>query len=542
MSYTSLGFFLFAAISIALYFLFSEKKYQWVILLAASYFFYLYASVRAGIFLLVTTATTYAATRMLDRVIRTSKAVLKEKKGEWDRAQRKAYKNVVERKKRWITAGVLVLNFGILAFLKYYNFGVESLSRLLGWGDVSRWTLTLLLPLGISFYTFQSMGYVIDVCREKASAERNFAKVALFVSFFPQIVQGPVGVYGDLAPQLYEPHSFDFTRFKYGCELILWGYFKKLVVADRALIAVNAIMGNTELIRASNGTTLTFAVLVYGLQLYADFSGGIDITRGIAQILGIDMMPNFRQPFFATSLTDFWRRWHISLGNWMKNYLFYPIAVSDAALTTTTKLLRGRFGRSKAGVHIARVLPSCFASLVVFLVVGIWHGAEWKCVAYGLYNGVIIAISTLLQPVFQRQNQLLRIAPDSRGLKLFRIARTFVLVMLGFAMDLTPGVRMLPEIYGKMLLDQNPAAAWAQIRDGLGLLKVDYILLAAGAAILFAVGVLRERVPAEPLRVRLDEKPYLLRGGLVFLCAMAVIVFGVYGWGADASGFVYMQF
>ena len=541
MSYTSAGFLLFVAVTAAVYFLLPAKKYQWVVLLAASYFFYLYASFRGAAYILVTTITTWGGTLLLGRMIRVSEEVLREKKGEWDRETRKRWKKAAERKKRLVAAAILLVNFGILAILKYYNFGVTSLGSLLGL-ELSRFTRELFLPLGISFYTFQSMGYVIDVCRERAEPERNLGKVALFVSFFPQIVQGPVSAWGDLAHQLWEEHSFDFTRCKFACELILWGLFKKLVIADRALVAVNAVMGNGEILTLYNGTTLTFSLLLYALQLYMDFSGGIDISRGVAQLMGIDLTQNFRQPFFAVSVSDFWRRWHISLGAWMKNYLFYPLALSDSALDTTLKLQQTRFGRTKAGAYIVQVLPSCFASLVVFLVVGIWHGAEWKCVVYGLYNGVVIAAATLLEPVFKWQNGKLGIAPGSKGLRLFRILRTFVLTLLGFTADLTPDVRTIPGLLKKMITDQHPGAAYAEIRDKLGLLKVDYILLAAGVAVVFLVGLSRERHPDVSLRSRLEARSYFVRGGLIFLCAAAVIVFGVYGWMYNTMDFVYMQF
>ena len=541
MSYTSVGFLIFAAVTVAVYYLFPVKKYQWTVLLAASYFFYLYTSFRGAFYILVTTATTYGGTMWLDSVIRSSKVTLKEKKGEWDREQRKRFKRETERKKHWILTAVLLVNFGILAFLKYYNFTVESIGALLG-RELSGATLKLILPLGISFYTFQSMGYVIDVCRETAQAERNFFKTALFVSFFPQILQGPISIWGDLAPQLYESHRMDFTRFKYGCELVLWGYFKKLVVADRAAVAVGAIMGNTALVSQVNGTTLTFSLLLSVLQLYADFSGGIDISRGIAQMLGIDLVQNFRQPFFAVSINDFWRRWHISLGEWMKNYIFYPIALSDPSLAFTDRLRKSSFGKTRGGEHIAKVLPTCLASLLVFLLVGIWHGANWMCVLYGVYNGVIIAISTLLEPVFKWQNGKLGLTPKSKLLKLFRILRTFVLVALGFLTDMTSEVRELPGILRRMLLGQDLGVAWVEIRDNLQLLLVDYMILAGAVAVMFVVGLLRERQPDRPLRVRLDERPYLMRGGLIFLCALAVIVFGAYGWKYNAMDFVYMQF
>ena len=301
-------------------------------------------------------------------------------------------------------------------------------------------------------------------------------------------------------------------------------------------------MGNGEILTLYNGTTITFALLLYCLQLYADFSGGIDISRGVAQILGIDLTQNFRQPYFAASVGDFWRRWHISLGAWMRNYLFYPLALADGVLKVSEGLRRSRFGRTKAGAHVAGTLPVCFASVVVFLVVGIWHGAEWKCVVYGLYNGVLIAMATLLEPVFQWQNRKLGLRPDSRGLRLFRILRTFALTALGFVADLSPGVRTIPGILGKMLTDQAPGAAWTQIRDGLGLLKVDYLILAAGTAVMFLVGLLRERQPDRSLRVRLDGAPYPVRGGLIFLGVLTVLVFGAYGWTYGSASFVYMQF
>ena len=212
---------------------------------------------------------------------------MKEKKKEWDKDQKKKYKNKVKIQKRLIMTLALVINFGILAFLKYYNFFAGSLNDILGAFslDFSAPSLKLILPLGISFYTFQSMGYIVDVYREKTEAQKNPLKLLLFVSFFPQIIQGPISFYDQLAVQLYAPHSFDFTRFKYGCELILWGFFKKIVIADRAIIAINTVLDGYY---DYSGTTLTFTILLYALQLYTDFSGGIDISRGVAQILGIE--------------------------------------------------------------------------------------------------------------------------------------------------------------------------------------------------------------------------------------------------------------
>lgn len=194
---------------------------------------------------------------------------------------------------------VLLFNFGILGFLKYYNFFAENIGALFGF---EAGTLSLLLPLGISFYTFQSAGYIFDVYRGKCAADRNVAKFALFLSFFPQIVQGPIGRYGDLAEQLYEGHAFDAARIRDGILLIMWGCFKKLVIADRVYTAVSTIFGSSA---SFAGFELFFGAALYGLQVYTDFSGGMDIARGISRIFGIELALNFERPYFARSLSEF---------------------------------------------------------------------------------------------------------------------------------------------------------------------------------------------------------------------------------------------
>ena len=287
------------------YFLFPVKKYKWTVLLAASVFFYAVAGYKFAFFILFTSLCTYLVALWIERVAQKSKLLLKEKKKDWDREQKKNYKNKIKIQKRLIMTLALVVNFGILAFLKYYNFFAGSLNSILGSFGIgfSAPTLSLFLPLGISFYTFQSMGYIVDVYREKTAAQKNPFKLLLFVSFFPQIIQGPISIYDQLANQLFEPHEFNFTRMKHGMELIVWGFFKKLVIADRAYILISAVENDYS---KFGGTTLTFTILLYAIQLYADFSGGIDISRGVAQIFGIDMIDNFKRPYFSKSINEYW--------------------------------------------------------------------------------------------------------------------------------------------------------------------------------------------------------------------------------------------
>ena len=522
------------------YFVLPFKKYRWTVLLAASIFFYCTWSYQLGAFMLFTTLSTYLIALWLNRVSVKSKAVLKEHKSEWSRDDKKKYKNKTKVRMRLVMTLALLLNFGILAFLKYYNFFAGSLNDILGAFslDFSAPSLKLILPLGISFYTFQSMGYIVDVYREKTAPQKNPLKLLLFVSFFPQIIQGPISIYDQLAVQLFEGHDFDFTRFKHGCELIMWGFFKKLVIADRAVIAITAVTADYN---KFGGTTLTFTVLLYALQLYADFSGGIDISRGVAQIFGVDMIDNFKRPYFSRSINEYWRRWHISLGAWLKNYLFYPVAMSNAFITASKKMKGTRFGKTAAGAHISKVLPTSVASLIVFLVVGIWHGASWKYVAFGAWNGMIIMVSILLEPLFISAKDKLHIKDTNIPFMLFQMFRTFLIVLVGYVFDVAPSFSHAMRTFWLFFTNQNFKLGYSQISD-LGLGKKDYLVVLIGGLIIFIASIIQERAKnGLDIRHMLDQKPFILRFALLFVALISIVVFGIYGSGYSAAGFVYAQ-
>ena len=532
--------FLFLPVVLALYYL-AKERYRNAILLAASIFFYCTWSYQLGAFMLFTTLSTYLIALWLSKASAKSKAVLKAHKSEWSRDDKKKYKNKTKVRMRLIMTLALLLNFGILAFLKYYNFFAGSLNDILGAFslDFSAPSLKLILPLGISFYTFQSMGYIVDVYREKTEAQKNPLKLLLFVSFFPQIIQGPISIYDQLAVQLFEGHDFDFTRFKHGCELIMWGFFKKLVIADRAVIPITAV---TAEFNKFGGTTLTFTILLYALQLYADFSGGIDISRGVAQIFGVDMIDNFKRPYFSRSINEYWRRWHISLGAWLKNYLFYPVAMSNAFITASKKMKGTRFGKTAAGAHISKVLPTSVASLIVFLVVGIWHGASWKYVAFGAWNGLIIMVSILLEPLFISAKDKLHIKDTNIPFMLFQMFRTFLIVLVGYVFDVAPSFSQAMRTFWLFFTNQNFKLGYSQISD-LGLGKKDYLVVLIGGLIIFIASVIQERAKdGLDIRHMLDKKPFILRFALLFVCLISIVVFGIYGSGYSAADFVYAQF
>ena len=426
MSFTTVAFFVFLLAGIVVYYVL-PKNVQWIWLLILSYIYYFTFSIKASLFMVFATVTIYFGGIWLQNIQNTGDRYLKDNKETLSREDKKAYKESLRRKKRWVLFLILLLDFGMLAVVKYSNFAIENINSVLGlMGKEPIGLLGMGLPLGISFFTFQSVSYAIDVYQGKYECEKNIFKMGLFVSFFPQLLQGPIGRYDRLGKQLYSGHSFNLKNVEYGLQRIGWGLFKKVVIADRAAVLVLNVFNNYE---AYSGFHYIMAVLMYSVDLYMDFSGGIDIVIGAAQMFGITMDENFRQPYFSKSIGEFWRRWHITLGTWMKDYIFYPMSLSK-------KMNRfGKWAKKHFGNTFGRTLPICFANIVIFFIVGIWHGAAWKYIAYGLYNGFIIAISNLLEPVYKKLLSKFHINATSRGWTLWQIIRTFILVNISWYFD-----------------------------------------------------------------------------------------------------------
>ena len=460
-------------------------------------------------FLLYTTITTYGTGRLLDRV-----------------NHKELPRNEAKSRKRRILIGCLLLNFGMLAVLKYTNFAIENVNAIFHAGISFQ---KLILPLGISFYTFQSMGYIIDVYWGKYEAEKNPFRFALFVSFFPQLLQGPIGRFDRLARQLYEQHSFDLLKAQYALQLMLWGFFKKLVLADRAAVVVNQVFQNYT---QYSGVTNIVAVLMYSIQLYMDFSGGMDVVMGVAALFGVELDQNFKRPYFATSITDFWHRWHITLGTWMKDYIFYPVSLSK---------WMGKFGKwsKKAfGKKTGRVVPICVANIIVFLVVGIWHGAAWKYIAYGLYNGLIIAVSSLLAPLYRKGFEKFHINPKSGAWHVVQILRTFLLVNISWYFDMAVSLSAA----FAMMKSTVTGFSLATLTDGslmmLGLDKLDYMILAMGCLVAFLISFLKER--GIQIRESLGRKPLVIRWAVYGMLVFGIPMFGYVM--TTTGGFIYAQF
>lgn len=538
MTYTSFMFAVFALLTILVYYLMPSKKYQWVVLLIASFIFYMYNSYRFAFYIVCTTASIYFAAKYIEDYARSTKELAKQKKTELSRSEIKAFKKERKKREQLILALALILNFGILFILKYYNFMVGGLFELLGFSKGETPFIKLFLPLGISFYTFQATGYLIDVYRGLVDAERNFFKFALFVSFFPQTIQGPISEFEQLGNQLTQEHKPEWIRFKLGCQLILWGLFKKLVIADRAIYFIQKC---TNHYTQYNGLVIFLVGLTYALQLYTDFSGGIDISRGIAKILGIDMIDNFKRPYFSQSLGEYWRRWHISLGAWMKKYVFYSLAMSNTFMKLSNRIKKGEKKPSAVRMHLAKTLPSALAIFVVFMFVGLWHGANSKYVAFGVWNGAILMLSMLLKPVFLRMNEIFYVKDTSFFWKLFRIIRTFILVLVGYYFDIAKDFKSAVDMMSRSVFDWNISLAMQQLPKMLPQIQ-DHIILFVASIILFVCSILQERKDAEAPGELTHSHSAVLQWIVIFIEILLVAIFGVYGTGADPADFVYMQF
>ncbi len=405
-------------------------------------------------------------------------------------------------------------NFAMLYVLKYWDATARLLDRLLPWASPP--VFDLLIPLGVSFYIFQSVGYVVDVYRGKYEPERNVGKFALFVSFFPQIVQGPIGRFDHLARQLTGGRALDYSNIKFGIQLAMWGYFKKLVISGRAGAVVNTVFADSG---AYSGSVIAFSVLFYCIQLYCDFSGGIDISRGVAKMFGIEMAENFRRPIFADSLTDFWRRWHISLGAWMRDYLFYPLSLSKPFRRL------GKFARAHIGGTVGKILPTSLATFVVYFVIGIWHGANFRYIAFGFWNGAIITSSLLLAGFYAGARRRLGIADASRGLHVFRVLRTAGLVFIGRYITRAPRLKVAVA----MLFSTFSHFQIADLFNGtlltLGLTPSGLATVTIAMLVVLAVEWFQER--GGQVRSSLERQNFFVQWLAILVPLFVIVFFGV---------------
>lgn len=493
MLFNSLEFLIFFPLVVAIYFIIPKKtRYIW--LLVTSYYFYMGWNAKYALLIATSTIITYLSGILLWKL----------KKG-WAR--------------KLTVAVSFVSNLGILIFYKYFDFILDNLNLLfakIGVELISN-PFDVLLPVGISFYTFQALSYTVDVYRGDIEAEKNPLRYAVFVSFFPQLVAGPIERSENLLNQVRNVHTFklwNYERVANGVVQMVWGMFQKMVIADRVAIFVNGVYDNLHAV----GTVETVAAAVaFSIQIYCDFAAYSTIAIGAARVMGFELMENFNTPYFATSIQDFWRRWHISLSTWFRDYLYIPL------------------GGNRKGT-----IRKYFNLMITFLVSGLWHGASWNYVIWGGLNGLYQVISGITKPVRKKVNELLKVKEDVFSYKFGQIAFTFALTTLTWVFFRAETIEEAFYFFDRMTR-WNP---WVIFNEGIflfGLDRVEMNVLLVGIVVLLLIDILRY-VKKKQFSDFMMEQNIWFRWIVVIAMILACVVYGVYGIDFDSSQFIYFQF
>lgn len=471
--------------------------------------------------LLLSIASIYFFGRIISGRNRYQKDYLKEHKSDYSKEEKKKFKDRIKHQKQIFIFICCLINIGILCVLKYTGFFVDIVNSMGATLTSPDW---IVLPLGISFYTFQAIGYVVDVYRGVCDAQKNPLRLALFVSYFPQMFQGPIGRYDKLAPQLYSHHKFDYDAFTKGAVRMMWGFFKKLVIADRITKFIDPVFADFN---QYSGLIILAAVLLYAVQLYADFSGYMDIALGASQCMGISLTENFERPFFSLSVAEFWRRWHISLGDWFRDYLFYSVLRSKWC-SSLVKKIGNKNGVSK---YISKNIGTVIGLAIVWLIMGFWHGDAWHYVFMGVFFGAVIILSTLLSKQFKWTSEKFH----GSFFDFLRIIRTGLIIAFGFiffrADSLSTAFGMIGRIFtmakgeiSTLFVTNFNIFQWA--------------ISAISILLLFGISLYQEKISS--VREKLFKANIVIRYVLILLLLLSVFMLGIYG-GAGGS-FAYFDF
>ena len=523
MAYHSVQYFLLFLPAVWLVWAAAPKKWRPGVLLAASLYFYWRSSGFAVVWLLGLSALVW----VLGLAIHRADGLFAAARGALDPPARKALKKqAAALKKPLLGLGVAVL-LGVRFRVKYIHFVLDPLS---GWLAANRpWWPQLTLsplaqPLGISFFSLMAISYLVDVYRGTAQPAARYWQVLSYLSFWPHVVEGPFDRWGAVSAPLLDPPGPDYRALTFGAQRIVWGLFKKIVIADRANMYVKAVFDDWT---QYSGLPILLGVLLYTLQLYAEFSGCMDIALGSAQSFGVELAENFRQPFFARSVGEFWRRWHITLGAWLREYVFQPVIVSRPMVRF------GKWCKMHLGAGAGRRLPVWAGLLLTWLLIGLWHGAGTIYLYYGLYYFALQALGDAAEPWLLRLLPRLPAWRQTRPWQLWQTARTFVLVNFGMMMFRSHGMRSVFQMLRSLAV---PYAGGLLIK----LDARDAAVLAVGAALMLAVDLLHER--GVHLREALARRPLPLRWAVYIGAVVVTMLLGAYGDNYDPAGFIYAQF
>ena len=505
------------------------QKPRRVVLLLASYLFFWAISGKLIAYLLFSTLSVHHIGLWLEGIQAERDRCLTAAPKE----ERKAVRGRFQRQLTGIVAFGVVLHLGLLQLVKYTPFFATNLNHLFQLLGLSL-TVNIpsfAMPIGISFYTLQAVSYCFDVYRGKIPADRNLFRLALFMSFFPQIMEGPICRYGDTAHQLWAVPPIRWENFLFGVQRILFGLMKKVVVADRLNLFIRQVFsGYAEY----DGFVIAVAVVCYTIQLYMDFSGTMDLVMGSGQIFGVTLPENFRRPFFSRNIGEFWRRWHVTLGTWFKDYVFYPVSMAKPMKKLTS------WGRKRLGPHYGPLLAGSVALFCVWLGNGLWHGAGWHFIFFGMYHFFWILLENLTEPLTLRWAERFHVNRECLPYRGFQIARTAVLVCIGELFFRADGLRAGLAMFQKMVTEFSLTT----LRDGtifsLGLDKKDCLVVFLTLVVVFVVEVLQER--GHHIRKELSQRSVAVQWLVGYGLILGIVVFGAYGIGYVPVDPIYAQF
>ncbi len=479
MLFNSLEFIFFFPLVVALYFTISPK-YRWILLLIASYYFYMCWNYKYIVLIAFSTVVDYLAGILMYRT------------------KKKKLRTV------YLIAS-LTTNLGLLFFFKYFNFFGESINFLFSKFNIFYEVpaYNYLLPVGISFYTFQTLSYTIDLYKKNRKPEYHFGKFALFVSFFPQLVAGPIERSENLLPQFHKNFTFDYERVKSGILLMCWGFFKKVVIADRLAEYVNMVYNNAP---EYTGVPLIMATLFFAFQIYCDFSGYSDIAIGSAKIMGYDLMTNFRRPYLAVNIQDFWRRWHISLSTWFRDYVYIPLGGSRVA--------KWRWHTNL---------------FITFLVSGLWHGAEWTFVIWGALHGFYLVFANITKTFKNRINQSIGLNNVPQLHHVLQVMVTLVLVLFGWIFFRANNTADAILIINNLFVFTGP--------QQLNLFRIpsDLPIALVSIGLLIIIEIIEERAS---LFEKMQQLTRPVKWAILTILIVLVFVLGMW----EAQDFLYFQF
>lgn len=498
MVFNSSAFLIFFPVVVSVYYILPQKiRSYW--LLIVSYYFYMSWNAKYAILILFSTVITYLTGILIGRF--------------------RAIENESKKRIKQIKICVFIcflINLGLLFFFKYYEFFFHNFTKLFSLIGMhfSAPVFDVILPVGISFYTFQALGYCIDVYRGEIRAEKSFFKYALFVSFFPQLVAGPIERSGNLLNQLTVPAPLSYNRFREGIFLMLWGFFQKIVVADRIALFVDTVYGNYS---TYSGAYLILATVLFAFQIYCDFGGYSNIAKGAALILGIELMNNFESPYLSTSCGEFWRRWHISLSSWFRDYLYIPLGGN-------------RKGKIRKYLNI----------IIVFGLSGLWHGANWTYVIWGLLNGLFQIFGDLLKKTRNHLTTLLGIHKNKLSTSIARIVITFIFIDFTWIFFRAENIHYAFDIIKSMFTDFNPWILFDESIYQCGLTYKEFLVLGLSLLVLVFVDIANKK----GIRVRdvIMKQDYWFRTAVFCVSVCFILIFGLWGTGYESDAFLYFQF